>query len=195
MFNLLIVEKDPVLAKCLINCICKNFPNIRLYNIAISEQEAIKVLKEKKIDIILLDLNFPNISGKKIINYISINKLHIYKNSIICIENSNNDSINFNNVPYVFTSIPYNANSNVLITTIRNLINNKIPEQNSTVIKEKINKQLHDLNFNFSYVGTKYLLDCIYETYYLYNHHTINLQKDIYPIIAKRYNKSVSKYI
>lgn len=192
MFNLLIVEKVPILAQRLINCICKKFSNIRLYNIAISETEAINVIKEQKIDIILLDLTLPDISGEKIINYISINELYMYKNSIICIENSYKPTFNFNNIPYVFTSIPHNANINSLITTIRSLINYKIPELNSKIIKEKINKLLHDLNFNFSYVGTKYLSDCIYETYYLYKHHTVNLQKDVYPIIAKKYNKSVS---
>lgn len=145
MFNLLIVEKDPILAQRLINCICKKFSNIRLYNIAISETEAINVIKEQKIDIILLDLTLPDISGEKIINYISINELYMYKNSIICIENSYKPTFNFNNIPYVFTSIPHNANINSLITTIRSLINYKIPELNSKIIKEKINKLLHDL--------------------------------------------------
>lgn len=192
MFNLLIVVEDLFLAKRLINCIGKIFSNIRLHSVAISIKEAIEILQESNIDIILLDLCFSDISVKKFINYIHINNLCIHKNSIICIENSYKSTINFNNIPYIFDSIPNNADINFLVKSIKRLINTKITELDSNIIKENINKYLHYLNFNFSHVGTKYLLDCIYETYYLYKHHTINLQKDIYPIVAKKYNKSIS---
>ncbi len=192
MFNLLIVVEDLFLAKRLINCIGKIFSNIRLHSVAISIKEAIEILQESNIDIILLDLCFSDISVKKFINYIHINNLCIHKNSIICIENSYKSTINFNNIPYIFDSIPNNAYINFLVKSIKRLINTKITELDSNIIKENINKYLHYLNFNFSHVGTKYLLDCIYETYYLYKHHTINLQKDIYPIVAKKYNKSIS---
>ena len=48
------------------------------------------------------------------------------------------------------------------------------------------------LNFNFSYIGTKYLVECIFEIYLNKNYENFNLNRDFYPIISKRYNISVN---
>ena len=85
MFNMLIVEDELIQAQHLVNCICKKFSNIRLYGIASTGKEAIQIIKEEKIDIIILDLKLPDISGKKIISYIEEHNLIKYKNSIIVV--------------------------------------------------------------------------------------------------------------
>ena len=48
------------------------------------------------------------------------------------------------------------------------------------------------MNFNFSYVGTKYLLECIFEIYSNKNYEQFNLNRDFYPIISQKYNKSIN---
>lgn len=53
-------------------------------------------------------------------------------------------------------------------------------------------KELENLKYNFSYLGTKYLCECIYECYNKNKIYDINLNKDIYPIISKKYHKTIS---
>lgn len=48
------------------------------------------------------------------------------------------------------------------------------------------------MNFNYSYNGTRYIKDVLFELYIKKNYNCYNLQKDIYPIIAKKYNKSLN---
>lgn len=192
MFNMLIVEDELIQAQHLVNCICKKFSNIRLYGIASTGKEAIQIIKEEKIDIIILDLKLPDISGKKIISYIEEHNLIKYKNSIIVVSGFLNFSEIALHNPYIFSFIFKGSSIDIIINDISILISSKTNEVQTDFIKKKISKQLRDLNFKFSYVGTKYLSDCIYETYCLYNKSTINLEKCIYPIIAKKYNKSIS---
>lgn len=57
-------------------------------------------------------------------------------------------------------------------------------------IKYKIKLELEKLNFNFSYIGTKYLFEAIYILYTLKLYYNFKLEKDIYPIIATKYSTS-----
>lgn len=59
------------------------------------------------------------------------------------------------------------------------------------ILKNKIKKELEYLGYNMSYFGTKYLIECIYHIYNDYNFLDFTLEKDIYPIVAKKYNKNV----
>lgn len=52
--------------------------------------------------------------------------------------------------------------------------------------------ELKKLNYNFSYNGTKYLAESIYQSYHMQDIYNINLNKDVYTIVAKKYNKSVN---
>ena len=48
------------------------------------------------------------------------------------------------------------------------------------------------MKYNFTYIGTRYLHACIYECYYKANINDVNLNKDVYPTISKKYNKNVN---
>lgn len=54
----------------------------------------------------------------------------------------------------------------------------------------KIGKILSELNYSYLHLGTKLLLDCIYEIYTMEKIYDINLEKEIYPIISQKYKKS-----
>lgn len=69
MQNLLIVEDNLIQSHFLVNSICKNIPNIRLYNIVSTGIEAIEIIKREKVDIIILDLKLPDMNGIDIIKY------------------------------------------------------------------------------------------------------------------------------
>lgn len=192
MFNLLIIEDNFIQAQYLINCICSQIPDVRLYNVVSTGKEALEIIKNTKVDIILLDLKLPDMSGNEIIHYIQENNLDIYINSII-ITSAYIDLINL--LPtnkYIFSYAFKGADTNFLISEIKKLIISKKHFSEKNLLIQKINKELHKLNFNFSYIGTRYLSECIYIAYYLDDKYNIVLQKDVYPIIAKKYNKTIS---
>lgn len=85
MQNLLIVEDNLIQSHFLVNSICKNIPNIRLYNIVSTGIEAIEIIKREKVDIIILDLKLPDMNGIDIIKYIEQNNIVKYISSIIII--------------------------------------------------------------------------------------------------------------
>lgn len=85
MENLLIIEDDIIQSHFMVNYICKEIPNIRLYNIATTGKEALNIINEKKVDIIILDLNLPDMTGIDILNYIDANNIQNFTSSIIIV--------------------------------------------------------------------------------------------------------------
>lgn len=57
-------------------------------------------------------------------------------------------------------------------------------------IKNKIKVELKKMKFKHSYSGTNYLIETIYILYTLKMYYNFNLEKDIYPIIVKKYGTS-----
>ena len=57
-------------------------------------------------------------------------------------------------------------------------------------LRSKIKHELKSLNYNYSYKGTKYLEESIY-LLHKKGYENDNLSRDIYPIIAKKYNAKI----
>lgn len=85
MLNFLVVEDDAIQCKQLINYMSEEISDIRLYCMAHSGQETLEIIEQRAVDIILLDLNLPDISGVDIIKKITIKNIEKYKKSIILI--------------------------------------------------------------------------------------------------------------
>ena len=65
-------------------------------------------------------------------------------------------------------------------------------EKNKEIqLRNKITKQLQYLNYNLAHKGTQYLIDAIMLIHHTGDYDIFNLKEDIYPIIAKRYGKSI----
>lgn len=62
---------------------------------------------------------------------------------------------------------------------------------NVDIVKNEIVKELKKLNYNFSYIGTKYLISSVLVSYKL-KKDEYDLEHEIYPIVAKEYNKSIN---
>ncbi|MCI8291385.1 MAG: hypothetical protein HFJ25_03940 [Clostridia bacterium] len=64
------------------------------------------------------------------------------------------------------------------------------------IMKGKIDCELYKINFNFKYIGTIYLSECIYIYSTLLNNNneinSINLKSEVFPIIAKKYNTTIN---
>lgn len=189
MLNMLVIEDNITQCQQLVNFISSSISNIRLYSMTFNGNDALNIIKKEKIDIILLDLILPGISGIKILEYIEKNNLSNYKNSIIIVSGEANSHPELFRNPYIYACFQKPLNFNSIIQCLEKIVNDEKHSREESLIKEKINKELNKLNYNFSYIGTKYLSECIYELYKR-NISSFNLSKDIYPLIAKKYSTS-----
>ena len=71
---------------------------------------------------------------------------------------------------------------------------NKILKLNTNTKYDKkfIFEELKFLGYNPAYYGTKYLVECIYYIYKNYGIYDENSIAEVYPIIAKKYNKTIN---
>lgn len=192
MKNLLIIEDDVMQSHFMVNYICSEVPNIRLCNVATTGKEAINIIKEKKADIIILDLNLPDMTGIDIINYIDKNNIQEYNSSIIIVTGEMELLRQLKNNKYVYSYCSKVNAFKTIANDIKDLLCKKQKINKKEIIKEQIKDELQKLNFNFSYSGTKYLCDCIEECYNIEDIYNINLKNNIYPILAKKYNKTIN---
>lgn len=69
-------------------------------------------------------------------------------------------------------------------------------KRDKRTVKNKIDYELNKICFNFKYVGTKYLSDCIHICSTLVTNideiNSINLTNEVFPIIARKYKKTVN---
>lgn len=192
MVNVLVVEDNFYYSKNLINLISDTNPKMRLYKISTDGKEAIDIIKNKgnDIDIILLDLKLPRYSGIQILNYIEKNNLIKFKNSIIVISGEVDLMLQIRSNPYLYSYVNKMSCLDNVLKEINKLI--EIKEQEKSSIEYIVCEELKKLHYNFSYVGTKYLLEVILLLYNEKNWEDIKLEKTIYPILAKNHKKTVN---
>lgn len=192
MANMLVIEDNFYFSKTLINIVVKEIPQIRLCKIATDGQDALDFIMNNpnNIDFILLDLKLPKCNGIEILNYMESNKLVKFKNSVIVISGEMELILQIRNNPYLFSYITKTSGIKKILEEIESLL--KIKEDNKSSIEYKICNQLETLHYNFSYVGTKYLMETILLLYNTELWEDTKLEKDIYPIISKKYKKSVN---
>lgn len=188
MQNLLIVEDNLIQSYHLANSICREISNIRLYGIVPTCSEAIEIIKNCKVDIIILDLKLPDSSGNDVINFIKKNNLSKYEYSIIILTGEISmikDSINNKYIYYYCTKI---GSYESVVEHTKELAEIKDMESSYSQLDKVIKANMESLNFDFSYKGTVYLFDTILEIMEREDKFEINFDKEIYPIIAKKYN-------
>ena len=163
MYNILMIENINNKSILILNTLSSEFPEVKIFKITSDFCEISNILKNHLVDFVLLD--------KNIDNYKYLNdciKLYSYENRLIIINNDVSSCVN-KIKSFIFPSL-----------------------KNDDTLKQLINTELKNLNFNFSYLGTRYLSDAIYEAYYRCKDFDINLNTDIYPILSKKYNKSIN---
>lgn len=192
MVNVLVVDDNFIFAKKIINILVSDNKNVRLCNVCTNGNEVMKLLSSKKenIDVILLDLKLPNFSGLDILRYIEENDLEEYKNSIIVISGEMEMIQKLRNNPYLYSFVGKSMGFELILKEINNLIEIKENEKNS--IDFKIHEEIKKLNYNFSYIGTKYMIEAILIMYNENQTADIKLEKDIYSKISKKYKKSIN---
>ena len=163
MYNILMIENINNKSIMILNTLSSEIPEVKIFKITSDFYEISNILKNNLVDFVLLDKNIDDF--KYLIDCI---KLYSYENRLIVISND----------------------VSLCISKIKNFIFPSL--KNNDTLKQIINTELKNLNFNFSYLGTRYLSDAIYEAYYRCKDFDINLNTDIYPILSKKYNKSIN---
>ena len=189
MLKILVVDDDPIQCKLLINYLSKTSENIKIHNMAFTGKEALKIIEKNEINIILLDLKLPDISGIDIIRYIEIKKLERYYNSIIVISGEKELVSKINDSSYIYASLYKPTNYGQIQTLISDIEREKNIKDK---VKNKIKIELDELYYNPSYNGTKYIFEAIYESYLRKNLDCNNLKDSIYPILAIKHNTNVN---
>lgn len=192
MVNILVIDDNMYYSKNLINFLSQHNPMLRLISMITDGKEAIEYFSNENnnTDIILLDINLPYFNGIDILNFLDNKNLEQYTNSIIAISGEINYLHSLRNNKYIYTFINKLQGFEKILEAINNLSYQK---QLETINKrDVILKELNFLNFNEKFVGTKYLLEAIIIIMENYKYKEYNLTKDIYPIIANKYNKTVN---
>lgn len=185
MLNILILENNPIICKNLINKIQPNIINAKINSIAFSESDAIKILNENIIDIIILDINCCSNSFIELLS-----KIYNIKNSIIAFSLNTTKTFSYKNYENIFYKILFNTYSiNQIYSYLLELINLKY--NNTKTIIRLAELELNKLAFNSSHIGTKYLCECI-SIIYPYKSNDVDFQNNIYPILAKKYNTNIT---
>ena len=192
MVNILIADDNLYYAKSLMNSVSNINNNIRICNIVIDGKELIDILNScQNIDIILLDMNMPIYNGLQVLKMLSKQARMKYKKSFIIISGSSIvNEINPDNSNLIYNVLSKKQDMSNIIDEIKKLIEYK-NNKNIHFIREKILNEISYLGYNTSYKGTKYLADAIQYTIINNNMNLDNLNRDVYPFLAEKYEQSI----
>lgn len=193
MVNILVADDNLYYAKTLVNYIMSKNDKIRVVNISTNGQEVMENLKSGKIDILILDLKMPVLSGIQILDKIQVLNLDI---SIIVVSGEEKLIKHIINNKMVEGFINKLAGLEKINQKINEIITRKDNRANLELIKKRILEELLFLGYNIKYNGTKYLAEVIYLIYEMegtdnINGRAINLEQYFYKILANKYSKSV----
>lgn len=177
--NILIIESDLNYCKNIINTINQDTTEFKICGIAANKDEYYSLIGTiSDIDIILFDFNI-------------FNKMNIYdfinfeKTIILIID----DEIKFEQLPqFPFVCDYINKNDSIFI--LRNKFRKvNMSKTKNLDLKRAIYDELIYLGYMPTHKGFKYLLETIYIK--ILNLNADNLSKDIYPIVAKKFNTTI----
>lgn len=141
------------------------------------------------IDVILLDLKMPLCSGKEVLQKI-MNK-EKYENSCIIISGELSLIRELNNNSIINCIIHKNTGVEEIIIKLDEILKQKEKMKKQKVLRKRIIDELIYLGYDISYKGTRYLIETIEYIAENQNKDIDNLEKNVYPIISKKYNDSV----
>ena len=175
MYKIIIFNNDLNQVKKICNIFLTNFSNLKLSGIVSDENELSYICKNFKIDMII-------ISQEDVINKNIENLLNNITYKIIISQQAKIPKSS----KYILY-LPSNFSEKYIINRFGKFITN-INEKN---IRKDVYHILESLNFDFKLVGTKYLAESIIYSYLnKNNYHFENLEKMIFPYVAKKFNVS-----
>ena len=157
-----------------------------------NEKEAIREFELSKVDVFLFDLDYTRVEGYNLVKYIVSKNFKKHYKSVVGITQDQKKFKELQNNPFMYHVFLKPVTLKEVYEMLENAVSEKLLHGDEQAIKERIKDQLDLLSFNFSYNGTKFLSEVVYEIYTHRNKFHENLSKDIYPIIAEKYGKTVN---
>lgn len=188
MFKILIADDNISFAKLLVNDIISTRENLKVIKIATDGKETLELMNSEQIDIVLLDLKMPIYNGLQILDMLSEEKKQQYNRSIIVITGELDYADKLVSNPLI-THIIFKGSCQK--KNILERIDQLVEEKSNSFIYNRICHELYGLGYNPNYKGTLYLTDAIFEIYLRLGSYQENLKKEIYPIVALHFKKSV----
>mgnify|MGYP001035177168 FL=1 len=189
MLNILIADDNIDYAVNLMNYINEQNNNIKVCNIAKNGKETLEILNFRNdIDVILLDYKMPFYNGEQVLEKI-INK-NRYEDSFIIISGEIESVIKLRENVMIHSIIYKTTSMYEIIRRINELFEYKETMKKSNILKRKITEQLLYIGYDVSHKGTQYLIKVIEYIKENENEDIKGLEKNIYPIIAKRCSNS-----
>lgn len=164
MVNALVISNNINFIKTLLNELNSNKLDIKITNIVTGYSNIIELLNSSDFRIVFVDDSVPKARSK--------NFFKIYGKKIISLS-------------YSTTSKMINSNNLKLLRRLSCF--NDLPSTKGLVLDE-----LAHIGYKLKYKGTNYLADTISYILFTKNRTVDSLQTDVYPIIAKKYGKSVN---
>lgn len=188
--NLLIADSDFLYIKNLINYIGKRDNFIKIVNVATNGNEILEGIKNKNIDLLLLDSKIQKYSILKIFDNILEFKLK-YNIHIIILSNDIGREEKRLKYKNAIDIIDKSIGIEKIYEEIKKITKS---ENQINYIRKKVMNQLIYLGFNIKHSGTQYLYEAI-TLIYEENIEILveGLENYIYERIAKKYNKSKEK--
>lgn len=163
MVNTIVITENINLVKKLLTELDKLNLNFNVSKVLTSKTEMDKLLENTNIDIVMVD--------KDILKECSIEFINKFKDIIVVVSFAKNSRL---------------INQKVLSNINSILLDGDLERKRVNIMRE-----LEYIGYRFKYKGSHYLLDTILQLYSKQNSMVDNLQSVIYPIIAKKYDKSV----
>ena len=190
MLNILIADNNIEYAINLMNYINEDNNIIRVCNIAKDGQKTIDILNdENNIDIIILDYQMPIYNGEEILE--KIENKDKYVDSFIVISGEIERVIKMRQCNLVHSILLKTSSMEDIKNKIWQLVEYKEFIRKNEIIDKKILNEILYLGYDISHKGTQYLIDAILLIYESGEYDIFNLKEDVYPIVAKKYNKTL----
>lgn len=188
MVNILIASNNIFYATNLLNYINKRETNIRVAGIATNVIETLEKLNED-IDIVLLDVIMPLCNEYEVLEKMKTQEK--YKKSFIIISPDMRKIEELRKYDIIYKIIPKCYGMDNITNHIKELVLCKDMDKKRREIHYKVRTELLFVGYDFAHNGTKYLQDAIEYIFIELNKDFDVLEKNVYPIVAKKYKKSV----
>lgn len=189
MIKVLIVENDFEYIKNILNKILYKLDEINVKFIATTIKDALDIIWNNNIDLILLDFNLLDGKGIEVLKKIKNNN-SLKKPDIIVMSEEVEQINGLKKEKDIYAIINKLQNEDYIYNVIKQYIWKLKYIENNKNIRETIIFYLKNMGFNFKYKGTIYIFEAIEYIYKCNNMDLLdNLEKNVYKYIALKNKK------
>lgn len=179
MIKVLIVCKDNLTAKSIVNNVTSKISDLHLIGIGNTIAEGLNLLKKREPTLIIT-------TSQKFLEILN-NECTTYTPGFVLISKPDPDHPAVYKYRKLLLHIPYTDNFELILNSTFRFVTDNY----STSKKKFIKQILTDIGFDFKLIGTNFLFDSIlYITNYTGASGFNNLSSDVYPFVATKHNST-----